>query len=269
MDVLDAIVLALIQVFTEFLPVSSSGHLVIAKQLLGTQNPGMSFTVLVHFGTLIAIIVYFLPQILTLLNTAQKEMEAEVYGPSSQLIVTVMLANVPAIIAGFVLRKEVEHLFTDATTASLMFLVTAFVLFLTRFTEADDGYDLYRIPLAYGMIIGVAQALAIMPGISRSGMTISFALFLLIQHEDAATFSFLLSIPAITGAALLKLNHLNQLETLVSTPYLMGFFVSCIGGLIALSLLMYAVRNKHFHLFSYYLLAAGLGGIVFFSQGIW
>jgi undecaprenyl-diphosphatase len=266
MTTLEAVFLALIQVFTEFLPVSSSGHLVIAQAFLGITEPNVTFNVLVHLGTLGAIIVYFLPRILTILNTAQNELEADVFGPSSQLVITILVANVPAGLVGFFFQDQIERLFSGGITPSIMFLVTALVLFLTRFSERDDGYGIYQIPFWYGVIVGVAQAIAIMPGISRSGFTISFALFLMIQHEDAATFSFLLSIPAISGAAVLKFADVERLGVLFSTPYVMGFLVSFAGGLVALALLMYVMRQKRLYLFSYYLFAAGLTGVFLFSS---
>ncbi len=264
MSTLEAIVLALVQVFTEFLPVSSSGHLVIAQGLLGIQKPNVTFNVLVHLGTLGAITVYFLPRILTILNTAQNELEADVFGPSSQLIATIMAANIPAVVVGWCFQDGIERLFSGGTTPSFMFLVTALVLFLTKFAQPEEGYELYRIPFWYGVLIGVAQAVAIVPGISRSGFTISFALFLMVQHEDAATFSFLLSIPVITGAAVLKFADVERLDVLLSGPYVIGFLVSFAGGLIALSLLMYVMRRKRLHLFAYYLFAAGLTGVFLF-----
>lgn len=265
MSTIDAIFLAAIQVFTEFLPVSSSGHLVIAQKFLGIQDPNVTFNVLVHVGTLVAIIGYFYPRIATIVNSARQELEADVYGPSSQLIVTILVSNIPAGVVGVFFKEEIEQLFVSGLTPSYMFLITALVLFMTRFAEPEDGFELYRIPLLYGVLIGVAQAIAIVPGISRSGFTISFALFLMVQHEDAATFSFLLSIPAIAGAAVLKIGDVEQFGLLVSGPYLMGFLVSCVGGVVALSLLMYIMRRKRLYLFSYYLVLVGVSGVFLFS----
>lgn len=265
MSVLDALLLALIQVFTEFLPVSSSGHLVIAQKYLGIHSPNVTFNVLVHLGTLIAIIAYFSPRLVTILNAAEKELDEDVFGPSAQLLTTILLANIPAVFVGYFFNEEIEQLFTGGITPCFMFLITALVLYMTRYARTEDGFNLFSIPLSYGLIVGVAQAFAIIPGISRSGFTISFALFLMIAHEDAATFSFLLSIPVITGAAVMKLGSVDQYGLLLSGPYLLGFFVSVFGGFLALALLMFVIRRKQLHLFSYYLVAVGITGLFVFS----
>jgi len=266
MDLLDAILLAIVQVLTEFLPVSSSGHLVLGQTLLGIEGSNLDFNVLVHVGTLVATLLYFSEDLIGLFASVRKELDEEIYGPASRLSLTLVLANVPAGLVGVLFQEELERIFSSGLTVCLMFFITAFVLFLTAYVSTGrDGLGLYQIPMSYGLLIGLAQAIAIVPGISRAGITISTAMFLMIRREDAGRFSFLLSIPALTGAALLKFGDLQGVSRLFEVSYLVGFLVSTIGGLAALRLLFWVVREQRFYLFSYYLCALGGVGLFAFS----
>ncbi len=263
MSVFDAVLLALLQVLTEFLPVSSSGHLVLGQLLLGIDEGNLAFTVLVHLGTLLATVLYFSRELIGLFASVKKELDEEVFGPASRLLLILLVANLPAGLVGIFFKDQIEQHFNSAGTASLMFLLTAFFLFLTQYASGEEGYGLYEIPMSYGLLIGVAQAVAIVPGISRSGLTISIAMFLMIRREEAGRFSFLLSIPALSGAALLKFGDVEGLMTLIQFPYLVGLVVSTLGGLLALKLLFIVVRKERFHVFSYYLCGIGLFGVVY------
>jgi undecaprenyl-diphosphatase len=194
-DWVDALVLGLVQGLTEFLPISSSGHLVLTQEVLGLHEPGAAIEIAVHLGTLLSVLVYYRADIVEIVRDVFRG------GPTARLGWMVVVGTIPAVLVGLFLKDHIEAIFDSPRWAAGGLLATgAFVLLtpLARRRSGDPGF-------AYAVIVGCAQAIAILPGISRSGSTIGTAMFLGDDPVRAARFSFLLSIPAILGASVLLL----------------------------------------------------------------
>jgi undecaprenyl-diphosphatase len=268
LSVLDAVLLAILQGFTEFLPVSSSGHLVLAQELLNLHDPQMIiFDVFVHFGTLISVVFVFWKDILEILRSFVKAFSTmklkEEYKKTEhfRLGVAIIIGSLPAGIIGLLYRHQIEAAFTDPKLVAMNLVITGLILFLTRLAKPVHGK---KVGLVTAFIIGLAQAVAILPGISRSGSTMSTALYLRTSPMQAARFSFLLSVPVIAGAALLEgykiFRHGN---TLGAMPLVVGTAVSAIAGYFAIKVLLKIMEKGKFSWFSFYCLAIGLFGILF------
>jgi len=251
MGELEAAWLAAVQGLTEFLPVSSSGHLVILQGVMRVPRQGIAFEVVVHLGTLVAVLAVYGRDILGLLAGAVRRERA-----SLRMLGLLALGSVPAGTAGVLLGDQVKSLFDSPLTASAMLLVTGGLLFATRWARPGTR----RPGAASAVVIGLAQAAALLPGISRSGSTISSGLFRGLEREEAARFSFLLSVPAIAGAGILELRGLDSAELGMHLP--VGFVVAAVTGYSALRLLLRFVRRGRLHLFSWYCWAAGIAGIL-------
>lgn len=251
MSLLDAILLGLIQGFTEFLPVSSSGHLVIGQTLLGVDAPGVAFEVLLHVATLLAVIIVYRARLWQLVaGAARGERDALVF------VGLLVLATIPAGLVGVFFEDAIESAFGLPAITGIMLLVTGALLWSTRTRRPTIDVQRPTARLAVG--IGVAQAFAILPGISRSGATITAGLWGRMPGERAAEFSFLLSIPAIAGAALLQAGEIgDSWQTTGGPPLLAGFLVALVSGVVAIRSLVWLLRRQAFHAFAYYVWAAG------------
>ncbi|MCG2692207.1 undecaprenyl-diphosphate phosphatase [Microgenomates group bacterium] len=248
MTLIQALILGLLQGLTEFLPVSSSGHLVIAQYFFGLLAPPVLFDVLLHLATALAIIVVLWRQLLSL---------------DKKTLGFILLASLPAGVIGVLLNSSIEALFSSVKLVAVALLVTALLLFLTRyfFSQAKST----RLTWKNTLLIGLFQAVAIIPGLSRSGSTISAGIFAKLQPELVFNFSFLLALPAIFGAALLQLKDSNFSSSLLDLPLVIGFITAFISGLFALKLLKKFVSQGKFSFFAYYCLALGLTLLVFSS----
>lgn len=266
MDVLQSFLLGIIQGLTEFLPISSSGHLVLGKQILGVEvETGITFEVIVHFGTLCSILIYYRKTIMELIFSGfgfLKAPSVQKNDPNVKLIGFILVSMIPAMAVGFTMKDQVEAIFSDPLLVSFMLIVTGFVLFSTKFvgeTEKD-------VNLPNSFLIGVAQSFAMIPGISRSGSTISAALWLGVKREEAANFSFLMLIPVIAGAMLLEVKEL--VEVGVSDAALInlvvGFLAAFISGYYALKYLIIILKKRGFHYFSYYCWVVGGIGLIYY-----
>jgi len=253
MSILSAILLAALQGLTEFLPVSSSGHLVLAGMLLEVPKGDIGFEVVVHLGTLIAVIAVYSRNLIQLLTGCFRRERS-----SLRMLGLLALASVPAGLAGIFLGGMVERAFGNPVLVSVMLLVTGCILYLTRFAGS-----LSKVAPGWrgSLLIGIAQAFALLPGISRSGATISCALWRGIRQKDAARFSFLLSVPAILGAGLLKLGEIGDfIEPGIA---LTGLIVSAVVGFFALKLLLRFLGSGKFSNFAWYCWSVGSAGLVF------
>lgn len=270
MEFIDSFLLGLIQGLTEFLPISSSGHLVLGKALL-SDNPekSITFEVVVHFGTLCSIVVYYRETLwsilLSLLQYPRVRSQESVdpkHSHNVRLTGFILLSMVPAVIVGFTLRDQIESLFLNPVTVSVMLLVTGTILFATRFRTSFTN----ELTASNTFAIGLAQALAILPGISRSGSTISLGLYLGIKREEVANFSFLMVIPVIAGAMLLQI--LEMMEAGVGSTGLLelltGFFTAFISGYFALKYLIILLKTRGIDPFAWYCWAIGLAGLLYF-----
>jgi undecaprenyl-diphosphatase len=254
MDILKALVLGVVQGATEFLPISSSGHLVLAQLLLGTQDAGLPFDVALHMGTLVAILVYFRNDFLAMALGLLGKKTTPANSPNMRTIfLLICLATIPGVAAGLVLGDLVETSFRNpllvATTLS-----GAGLLLLWADKNARRSRKFQDITLRDALLIGIAQALAIVPGISRSGITMTAGLLCDLNREAVVRFSFLLSAPIIFGAGIYKIPSIISQGLLgANLPfYLTGFTAAAASGYFVIAFLMHFVRTKSFAIFAYY-----------------
>ncbi|MDD4051891.1 MAG: undecaprenyl-diphosphate phosphatase [candidate division Zixibacteria bacterium] len=258
MTILQAIIIGAIQGLTEFLPISSSGHLVIGQSLLGLKTAGVTFEIWLHLGTLAAVLIYFRSRIIRLIQSLWSGREGAV---ERTTVWALILGTLPAVVIGFTLKSAIETAFSSPKFTAAMLVVTGVILLSTLLAK-NKGFLVS--PLR-GLIIGVAQAVAILPGISRSGSTISAAMFLGVDPPKAAEFSFLLSIPAIAGAFLLDAVSAEGgiLPAGDFGGYLIGTAISFLLGLLSIHYLLKIIRKGSFHLFGIYCLVVGAVSYVF------
>ena len=246
MTIIDGIILGIIQGITEFLPISSSGHLVLAQEFLGINQPGNKFEVLVHMGTLASILVIFFSDIKSLLLSIRKN-------ETQQFIYFIILGTIPAVLFGLGLKDTIDSFFDNIYVVGTALVFTGIILFTSKFFKQVEKSISYKISFT----IGLAQALAIIPGISRSGMTISCALFLGLSAKESMRFSFLLAIPAIFGAGLLMLFDIDNGLQVRAPVALAGLLSSFIVGYLSLKWLLGLVQSGKFHYFGLYCFCIG------------
>jgi len=260
MNALETIFLGVIQGLTEFLPVSSSGHLVIFQHLLGFKRPELLLDCSLHLGTLLAVCAYLRSD---LKQIAAALCRGDFKGPQASLFWMTVVGTLPAAFIGITFRDYIERLFASVTIVGAMLIVTGLMLALSGIFPAITGRQNRnfsgrpQVGLPAALAIGTAQGLAIVPGISRSGMTIVVGLICGLQRDLAARFSFLLSIPAIVGAVVLQFNAeaVNRVGWFALSS---GFTAAALVGFGALKVLMNMVRKGHLHYFAPYCWAAGL-----------
>lgn len=211
MDLLQTIVLALVQGITEFLPISSSGHLVLSSQVLGWPDQGLAFDVAVHLGTLIAVVAYFWRDIQSLLVAWLGQFAGRAADDQTRLAWQIIVATIPAGLVGLVFKDFIEENLRSTFVVAMTTIVFGVLLWFSDRKAASATRSLAQLTILGALIIGVAQALALVPGTSRSGITITAALFLGFSREHAARFSFLMAIPIIVlGAGLMTLDLLEE-----------------------------------------------------------
>jgi len=267
---IESLILGLLQGLAEFLPISSSGHLVLGKSLLGMKDAGMFFDVMLHVGTLLSIFVFFRKKLIQLfLGIIRREKESCLYA------FYVVLASIPTAIIGIGFKDPLEALFVNPRAVSIALLFTGTLLFLTRFAKQTDKEEFASMTWWKALIIGTVQGIACIPGISRSGSTISSMLFLKVNRKFAGEFSFLMSIPAVGGAALLDFKHWIECQgadALIQScqdagtfniALLAGMVIAFASGLFALRWLITFVQKGKFHHFAWYVWAAGIFGLLF------
>ncbi len=264
MSYLQAIVLGLIQGLTEFLPVSSSGHLLMVRNLMGLGEIPVLFDVLLHVATLIVVLVMFRKIVLRLLVSlfrwiGRKSDESD--RDNLRLIVIVLIATFITGVLGVAVSK-----LNVAETPKIIFplyLVTAVILWFTR--RAKEGREYSNLTLGDGVFTGVAQGLGVLPGISRSGITISAGLYRGMNRDVAAEYSFLISIPAIVGALLLDLKDgVTLLESIAFPVLAASILTALISGFLALWILVRLIHSGKFWYFCFYLVPLGILGLIFF-----
>lgn len=253
------ILLGIIQGLTEFIPVSSSGHLVLAQSIFGLREQQIFFDIVLHLGTLLAIIVYFYRDILDIIKSLSS--------PSSdgfRLFILLIVGTVPVAILGFFLKRYFELLFSLPIYSAVFLVVTGIVLFLTRFVKRTEK-GIRAFSFLDAITIGIAQVIAIAPGISRSGITISTGIFRGIDRKLCARYSLLLSIPAILGALLSEIKEVEKLVPLDLIYMFLGFVSSFLVGYIAITILVKCLEKARFYMFSYYCWIVGIFAILFFG----
>jgi undecaprenyl-diphosphatase len=266
LSVFQAIILGLVQGLTEFLPVSSSGHLVIIPDILGWGEPSTSFDIVLHTGTLVAVLLYFRRDLIEIvLSFFSSGMEA---AGGRRLGFLIAIGTVPAVIAGALFEKTFEEFFLNPSAVAGFLLVTGLLLFLTG-VMIEVGEDvggkrrgIDQIRVRDSIYIGLMQATAIAPGISRSGSTIATGLLLGLKRDAAARYSFLLSIPVIAGAAAFRLRHGFGGTGEDTAALLGGFLAAAISGFVAIKFLMSFIQRHSLRVFAYYCMAMGVAVII-------
>ena len=254
MNIFYSILLGIIQGLTEFLPISSSGHLVIFQKLLGITKGQLTFNIFLHFGTLIPVLIIFWDDIrdIILLKKSKKH-----------LIWLILIGTIPTGMIGILFEDFFKGLFSSVTNTGYMLLVTGTLLLIAeKLSNSKRNIDEFK--TSNSVIVGIAQGLAIIPGISRSGSTIVASLLQDLNREEAARFSFLLSIPAIGGAGILELKDAITigLSGISWIAIITGTLASAIAGYIAIKYLLHILKNGSLVVFSYYCWFLGLLTII-------
>ncbi len=261
MSILEALILGFVQGATEFLPVSSSGHLVIGQALMDIRVPGVAFEVAVHVATLLSVLMVYRKRVTSLL-VGMVRLDSE----SLRYLGLLLVATLPAAAVGVFAGDWIETLFDSPAVAGGALLVTGTFLWSARGAlRRNPG----KVPgLAAAVVMGLAQAFAIIPGISRSGATVVTALWLGIEAEEAAAFSFLMAIPAILGAAVLKFPELSEAGLGISPEALwVGGLFAAVTGVLAIWSFVALLKKQAFHRFGPYCWAVGVGFLLFLVLG--
>lgn len=265
---LGLILLGIIQGLTEFLPVSSSGHLVLGQHLLKLAEPDLLIDVILHLGTLAPVLWLYrkdLVEMIASLKALPQLPRAYHENPSLRISLLIIVATIPTGIFGVLLKDIFEALFSSVVAVAIALMVTGVILMLTRFRrELSDNAEAnphLSLNVLRAFIIGIAQGAAITPGISRSGSTIATGLLLGVERELAARFSFLMSIPAILGAVVLSLRK-AQLASDQLFILLAGAIAAALSGYLALRWVVHLVKKGEMHYFSFYLWPLGLAVLI-------
>ncbi len=273
MDIIHAVIIGLVQGLTEFLPISSSGHLVLIPHLIGFES-SLVFDTVLHVGTLLAIFICFWDDIVKIVKAFFDSL-ADI--PKGRLVPDIrkndykklawllIIGNIPAGIIGILLKDYFEAAFSNVLMVGIFLLVTGGILYFSEWASAlieekqRRGMD--KLTLKDSLIIGVAQAFAILPGISRSGSTIATGLFLGLRRDLVAEYSFLLSIPAVAGAAILQIKDISTLDTSASA-LIAGFLAAAISGYFAIKVVIKLIQSKSLKIFAYYCWVIGIIAII-------
>lgn len=251
MNIFQAIILGITQGITEWFPVSSSGHLALVQKFFNINVP-MSFDIFLHFASLIVIVLVFWKDIKDIIVGIFKKDKKYI-----NLFIYLVIASIPAGLVGFLLKDKIDTIFSNIMFVGVSLIITGIVLFLTRFAKNKNK----EINIKNSIVIGLAQAVAVLPGISRSGSTISAGLFSGLDTKTATRFSFLLSIPVILGASIFEIKNISIIENLW---YLLASCVTTIiVGFLSLKYLLRVVDKNQFKNFSFYCFILGLLVVIY------
>jgi len=255
-NLIEAFILGIVQGLTEFIPVSSSGHLVLLHDWLGLEQTGLAFDVALHFGTLLALLLFFRRDIIRLIRGIFEG------GPDRKLAIILAVATIPAIIAGFFLNDLAETAFRSSRLVAMNLIIIAILMLLAEryYKKHQAKTQLDQLSPKQGLAVGMAQALALVPGISRSGITITTGLFAGLDRVAATRFSFLLGIPAMAGA-ILKIFVLDGGSSQVADQpgiFAVGIVAAFISGLFAIAFMLKYLAKHTLDVFAYYRIGMGL-----------
>lgn len=254
MEIWEAILLGIVQGITEFLPISSDGHLVVVQNLLGMTEPMLTFDIFIHLGTLAAVLIYFRK---LLWHHTSGVFDSNRRQESVKLIMMVALATVPAVIIGLLLKHKIEETFGSAwIAAACWFIMGLLLVWSVRFSGRKGRME--QISSLDSILIGTAQVFALLPGISRSGTTIITGMARGLEPVEAARFSFLMAIPAIAGAAVLQLKDVNQAGLWTDPIMLSGAASAFLVGFGAIAFLLKLLNTGNLKPFGYYCIGAAL-----------
>ena len=269
MSTLEAIILGFIQGLTEFLPVSSSGHLVVAQRLFGLKDIPILYNVFLHLATLLAVVIFFRKQIIDLVcvlfrwisrKTVTEEEQAK-----RQMIVSLILATIITGVMGLAISSILPDFPIIYVYCGFIFTAILLIVSARIKPRAKNSEQLTYVTPVQGLFIGFMQGIGVFPGVSRSGSTIAGAMFANVDRNVAGEFSFLLSIPAILGAFLLEVKDLDGVTSTIGTvPILAGCVAACISGFFCLTFLMKLIKKGKLEYFAYYLIPLAIIGLIFF-----
>ncbi len=266
MNIIQAIVLGIVQGATEFVPISSSGHLVLVPWLLNWPEPGLVFDTIVHWGTLVAVLAIFWRDLVALARAwARSLVERNLDQTEARLAWLIIVGTLPATLMGFFGENFFESLFSSPGRVAALLLVTGGILALSeRLGKRQRSMD--DLGWLDSLLIGLAQALAIAPGISRSGATIAMGLLRGVEREAAARYSFLLSTPIVFGGALLPLTELLQggAAEIQLSPLVIGFVAAAISGYLCIRFLLAYLQRGKLYVFATYCWLAGVASLTIF-----
>ena len=264
-NIIQALILGMVQGLTEFLPISSSAHLVIVPELLGVES-SLAFDTLLHVGTLIAVISYFRSDLIAMIKAffssladiPRGRFKEEIRNDQfKRLAWLILVGTIPAGLMGILLKDFFESLFSSVSAVGYFLLITGFILWgVERMPRGEKKTK--EISFTNSLIVGIAQGCAIAPGISRSGATIATSLYLGFDREMAARFSFLLSIPAILGAALIQLKDLTAGFDISTGAFVGGLISAMIFSYLAIKFLMGYIKKHSLVIFAYYCWTVGI-----------
>lgn len=270
MNSFQAAILGLVQGVTEFLPISSTAHLRLVPAIAGWDDPGAAFTAVLQLGTLAAVVAFFAGELLRMLRAALRALQ----GPPGARADTdarhlgyLIVGTIPIGIVGLLLRHAVEGAFRSLWVVASALIVVALALAWVERRTHGEGRDLDSIHLRDAILIGCAQALALVPGVSRSGITLLAAMLLGIRRDAAARFSFLLSIPAVAAAGVFELPKLMKAHDIGGTPIVVGLVVAAVSGYASIAWLLKFLRTRSTMPFVIYRVLLGLAIIAMLASG--
>ena len=276
MTLIEAVILGIVQGLAEPLPISSSAHLVIVPALIpGFRQPDVAFDVLLHLGTLLAVVFFLRREIGELFASLMpgKAQDDPVPGTDAvekaanrRMVLWIMIATFLTGVIGILFKDRIERLFESVETTACMLLITGILLFLSDRVKTN-GRRKGDMNLTDGIVLGLVQAVALIPGISRSGSTITFGIFRGLERKTSATFSFLLSIPAIGGAVILKSGDLLRLPAGDLPAMGAGFLAAAVTGFLSLKLLFAIINKTGLRLFAYYCWFVGTATLIIRGMG--
>ncbi len=254
---LQTIILGIIQGLTEFLPVSSSGHLAVFSKIFGLESSNLFLETAMHFGTLLSLLIFFRIKIYRTIKYAFNEVkERSVEKDNLKFIGYVIIGILPAAIVGLLLYDFINKAFDNMIFVGIMFLVTGGILLATKFLEKKTS----KINIKNSLFVGIMQIFALLPGISRSGITISSGVCSGMSREKAADFSFFMAMPLILAGFIKEFIDTGMN---LSLEIIMGIIASFLSGYIAVYVLYKILKSRKFYMFAYYLLPLGIAVIIF------
>lgn len=260
MSLLEAVVLGLVQGLGEFLPISSSAHLILVPWIFNWRDPGLSFDVSLHLGTLVAVLAFFWQDWITLARDGLSGRRT----PAGRMFWYLVVATVPGAAFGFLFEDYIATIFRNPLLIAVMLILMGVILYLAdRLAPSIKGMD--RIGWKESLIIGISQAFALIPGVSRSGITMTAGRLLGLDRETSARFSFLLSTPIIVGAGVLQAHRLTPAD--LTVPFMAGVAISAVVGYLAIKFLLRFLVSNNFAIFTFYRFILGAAVIMlYFSR---
>jgi undecaprenyl-diphosphatase len=262
--IVQAAILGLVQGITEFLPISSTAHLRIVPALLGWHDAGAAYTAVLQLGTLLAVVGFFLRDLLSMIGALLDP--ARRNGPEARRLLYIVAGTVPIGVAGILLKHAVEGPLRSLTVIAVSLIVVALVMALVE-KVAPHRRGLDELTFRDAMLIGLGQTLALVPGVSRSGITLACAMALGLRRDAAARFSFLLSVPAVTAAGVFELPKVLKAPGLAGAPLAVGVIVAAISGYLSIAWLLRFLRTRTTMPFVIYRLALGVALLIAIAAG--